>query len=80
MILKRLAKICSIHRKRGERVKEFNLSPYFYRQMNRDYYMYQKIPIKLVCEGWIEQNNAYYKILNTSEGIIYTADFTYTIE
>lgn len=84
-MLKKLLVICSVHRKRGERIKFFNLSPFHYDTLVKNVqgdmvftYMGQKIPV--ICEGWKNIDGVWLKDLNTNEGRVITLDLVYDID
>jgi hypothetical protein len=79
MIYKQMNMICSAHRKRGEEVVEFNLSPHYFSHFKKKTLLYNGREINIVSEGWIKVEKYYYRELQTSEGIILTTTITYKI-
>lgn len=65
---------------RGERVKEFNLCPLYYKKKKSDYFDFggQKIP--LISEGWLKIKDHHYIELETPYGTLLTCDFVYKID
>lgn len=79
MILKRIHLICSAHHKRGDQVKEFNLSPFLFQKLTKFHIAYRNYTVNLISEGWFEVEGVYYLELNTSQGIVYVTDYIYTL-
>lgn len=84
-MLKRLPKICLLHKNRGERIAYFNISPYYYNELkkkiNNDLmyrYLDQRIPI--ISEGWIKKGDTYIYEMITASGTMYTMDLVYAIK
>lgn len=71
--------ICSRHHKRGERVLEFNINPFFMNQVTKNIYRYREYDIFIVSEGWQKVDGYYYKEIHTSEGICYIPDLIYKL-
>lgn len=76
-------KICSVHYKRGEKVKEFNLSPFYYKtyvlKFKHTCFTYRGGIVPIVSEGWTTLDGYDYLELNTSIGVQYVQNFTYKI-
>ena len=79
MIYNQMRMICSLHKKRGEEVQEFNLSPHFYEKMVKKVLIYNDKQIDLVCEGWLKIEKYFYIELKTAQGIIYTTNYIYKL-
>jgi hypothetical protein len=79
MKTKRIHLICSAHHKRGEKVREFNLSPFLYNKTQKKTVRYRDYEVNLISKGWIDVDGVFYLELNTSEGILYITDYTYSL-
>jgi len=84
-MLKRLPKICLLHKNRGEQIAYFNISPYYYKELKKKIkgdlmyrYLDQRIPI--ISEGWIKKGDAYIYEMTTTNGTLYTMDLVYAIK
>jgi len=77
-------KICSVHYKRGERVKEFNLSPFYYetyvRKFKHTHFTYRGGIVPIVSEGWTVLDGYDYLELKTTTGVQYVQNFTYKLQ
>lgn len=73
-----LTTICSHHKNRGEIVKEFNLSPYYYNTFEKDTFVFSGHEVRLVCERWQKTGDFYYLELENGDQLITT--FTYRIK
>lgn len=71
--------ICSAHKKRGEEVLEFNLSPHYFKDLNNKTFNDYGRPISIISQGWKTIDDFYYYELITSEGIKFITNLTYTI-
>ena len=69
--------ICSAHQKRGEEVKEFNLSPHFYDKFTVFQIAWQGKLIPIVCKNWIKIDGYWCYELTTTEGVVYVKDIVY---
>lgn len=71
--------ICSHHHSRGEKIKEFNISPrhmkYFKSGM-----VYRNETIPVVSEGWERFGKLEVLSLQTNRGDLLIADFYYTLQ
>lgn len=76
---KTMQMICSAHHKRGEQVKEFNLSPLFFNKLKKKEFIYRNRLIPIISDSWQLIDYFYCRELKTSEGILYIKDLTYTI-
>lgn len=72
--------ICSAHKKRGEEVQEFNLSPHYYKKLKSKEFNYHGLIIPIVCEGWIKVKDYYYLELETTHGNLLTNQITYRLK
>jgi len=82
---KRLHKICSNHRKRGDKISYFNLSPFYYEQFRAHaigdiVYKYMDDRIPVICEGWKKIDDMDVYILTTPDGPIHTHDLIYALK
>ena len=72
--------ICSAHKKRGEEVMEFNLSPHYFKSLQYRTLSFDGRHINIVCEGWKRVEKYYYLEMYTSDGIQLTNTLTYRIK
>ncbi len=69
MIYRQMKMICSAHKKRGEQVKEFNLSPHYFKYLKKFTITYDGREIPIICEGWKRVEKFYYLEMETTHGL-----------
>jgi len=65
---------------RGEEVLEFNLSPYYFKELKNGYFTYNNIQILVYSTGWNKIKDYYYLEIQTPEGIVMCHSLTYKIK
>lgn len=72
--------ICSLHHKRGEQVREFNLAPDIYDKFRKKRILFREKYFDLVSENWENVDGVYIMRLKTSIGIISIRHYYYTYD
>lgn len=78
-IINLMKMICSCHRKRGEEVMEFNLSPHYYKDFDKKEFVQNNKAIPIVCDGWNRIGDYYHLELNTAMGFTHVTALTYKL-
>lgn len=71
--------ICSHHNIRGERIKEFNVAPKYFKSFKNSQFTYREQVIPIVCEGWEKYGKVEILYLQSNFGNLYVTDFTYSL-
>ncbi|NBP70490.1 MAG: hypothetical protein EBU52_17365 [Cytophagia bacterium] len=72
--------ICLAHQKRGEEVVEFNLTPHYFNNYNREDVVFNNKSIPVISEGWNRIGDFYYLELITTNGIQFVTSLSYRLK